>query len=162
MLAGDTVPCAGLDELCRGADVYVQTVLRDDLVRMVPMQRFQDTIDYHSTVVQAAQTATRGGVKTLVLTHQVPTPGPGTAEEWTAIARGRLRRRDRLRRRPDDHRASSALSSSLDAETIEMHALRAMLTIHGTVEPRPWQLHGHGRAGGHDADGDVCVRTGAR
>ena len=87
VLAGDTVPCAGLDELCRGADVYVQTVLRDDLVRMVPMQRFQDTIDYHSTVVQAAQTATRAGVKTLVLTHQVPTPGPGTAEEWTAIAR---------------------------------------------------------------------------
>jgi ribonuclease Z len=84
---GDTVPCAELDELCRGADVYVQTVLRDDLVRMVPMQRFQDTIDYHSTVVQAAQTATRAGVKTLVLTHQVPTPGPGTAEEWTAIAR---------------------------------------------------------------------------
>jgi ribonuclease Z len=87
VLAGDTVPCAGLDELCRGADVYVQTVLRDDLVRMVPMQRFQDTIDYHSTVVQAAQTATRAGVKTLVLTHQVPTPGPGTADEWAAIAR---------------------------------------------------------------------------
>jgi ribonuclease Z len=87
VLAGDTVPCAGLDELCRGADVYVQTVLRDDLVQMVPMQRFQDTIDYHSTVVQAAQTATRAGVKTLVLTHQVPTPGPGTADEWAAIAR---------------------------------------------------------------------------
>src|SRR5947207_5802617 len=27
VLAGDTVPCSGLDELCRGADVYVQTVL---------------------------------------------------------------------------------------------------------------------------------------
>ena len=77
VLAGDTVPCAGLDELCRGADVYVQTVLRDDLVRLVPMQRFVDTIDYHSTVVQAAQTAARGGVGTLVLTHQVPTPGAG-------------------------------------------------------------------------------------
>ena len=61
VLAGDTVPCAGLDELCAGADVYVQTVLRDDLVRMVPMQRFVDTIDYHSTVAQAAQTAARGG-----------------------------------------------------------------------------------------------------
>ena len=63
MLAGDTVPCAGLDELCQGADVYVQTVLRDDLVRMVPMQRFVDTIDYHSTVVQAAQTAARAGIR---------------------------------------------------------------------------------------------------
>lgn len=87
VIAGDTVPCAGLDELCLGADVYVQTVLRDDLVRQVPMPRFVDTIDYHSTVVQAAQTAARGGVGTLVLTHQVPTPGAGTADEWVAIAR---------------------------------------------------------------------------
>jgi ribonuclease Z len=86
-IAGDTVPCAGLDELCANADVYVQTVLRDDLVRMVPMQRFVDTIDYHSTVVQAAQTAARGGVKTLVLTHQIPTPAPGSADEWVAAAR---------------------------------------------------------------------------
>lgn len=87
VLAGDTVPCAGLDDLCRGADIYVQSVLRDDLVRMVPMPRFVDTIDYHSTVVQAAQTATRAGVGTLVLTHQVPTPAPGSADEWVAIAR---------------------------------------------------------------------------
>jgi ribonuclease Z len=87
VIAGDTVPCAGLDELCAGADVYVQTVLRDDLVRMVPMQRFVDTIDYHSTVAQAAQTAARGGVRTLVLTHQIPTPGVGAAEEWIAVAR---------------------------------------------------------------------------
>ncbi|MDQ1477622.1 MAG: ribonuclease, partial [Actinomycetota bacterium] len=87
VLAGVTVPCAGLDELCRGADVYVQTVLRDDLVRMVPMQRFVDTIDYHSTVVQAAQTAARCQVGTLVLTHQIPTPGPGSGDEWIGIAR---------------------------------------------------------------------------
>ncbi|MDQ1467608.1 MAG: ribonuclease [Actinomycetota bacterium] len=86
VVAGDTVPCAGLDELCKGADVYVQTVLRDDLVRMVPMQRFVDTIDYHSTVEQAAQTAARGGVGTLLFTHQIPTPGPGAAAEWIAIA----------------------------------------------------------------------------
>jgi ribonuclease Z len=87
VLAGDTVPCAGLEELLVGADVYVQTVLRDDLVRLVPMQRFVDTIDYHSTVEQAAQTAARAGVGTLVLTHQVPTPPPGAAEEWVALAR---------------------------------------------------------------------------
>ena len=86
VIAGDTVPCAGLDELCAGADVYVQTVLRDDLVSMVPMQRFKDTIDYHSTVEQAGQTAARGKVGTLVLTHQIPTPPPGAADEWIAIA----------------------------------------------------------------------------
>jgi ribonuclease Z len=87
VLAGDTVPCAGLDELCQGADVYVQTVLRDDLVNMVPMQRFRDTVDYHSTLVQTAQTAARTGVKTLVLTHQIPTPAADSAEEWIAIVR---------------------------------------------------------------------------
>ena len=87
VVAGDTVPCEGLDRLCAGAGAYVQTVLRDDLVRMVPMQRFVDTIDYHSTVVQAAQTAARAGVGTLVLTHQIPTPAAGSADEWIAIAR---------------------------------------------------------------------------
>ena len=86
VLAGDTVPCAGLDELCLGADVYVQTVLRDDLVNLVPMQRFRDTIDYHSTVVQAAQTAQRNRVKTLVLTHMVPAPAPGSESVWHGIA----------------------------------------------------------------------------
>jgi ribonuclease Z len=87
VVAGDTVPCPGLDELCAGADVYVQTVLRDDLVRLVPMPRFVDTIGYHSTVEQAAQTAARAKVGTLVLTHQVPTPAPGSADEWIALAR---------------------------------------------------------------------------
>lgn len=87
VVAGDTVPCSGLDALCAGADLYIQTVLRDDLVRMVPAARFQDTIDYHSTLVQAAQTAARNGVKTLVLTHQIPTPAPDSRDEWVAIAR---------------------------------------------------------------------------
>jgi len=88
VIAGDTVPCAGLDSLCAGADVYVQTVLRDDLVSLVPAQRFKDTIDYHSTVLQAAQTAERAGVRTLVLTHQIPTPAAGSKDEWIALARG--------------------------------------------------------------------------
>ncbi len=101
VLAGDTVPCPGLDELLVGADVYVQTVLRDDLVRLVPMQRFVDTIDYHSTVEQAAQTAARAGVGTLVLTHQVPTPPPGAAEEWIALAAAHFDGHDRLRGGPD-------------------------------------------------------------
>jgi len=86
VIGGDGVPCAGLDELCAGADVYVQTVLREDLVRQLPVQRFLDTIDYHSTVQQAADTAQRAGVGTLVLTHQVPTPAPGDADEWIALA----------------------------------------------------------------------------
>ncbi len=90
-LAGDTVPCDGLDELCRGADVYVQTVVREDLVRtfagLIPTgQRFLDILDYHSTVQQAAQTAARAGVKTLLLTHFVPAVQPGQEDEWRALA----------------------------------------------------------------------------
>ena len=90
-LAGDTVPCAELDEMCRNADVYVQTVLREDLVRqfapLVPTgARFLDILDYHSTVEQAGQTAARAGVKTLVLTHFVPALQPGQEDEWRAMA----------------------------------------------------------------------------
>lgn len=86
VIGGDGVPCDGLDRLCAGADAYVQTVLRDDLVSAVPLQRFLDTIDYHSTVRQAGETAARAGVGTLVLTHQVPAPAPGTEDEWIALA----------------------------------------------------------------------------
>jgi ribonuclease Z len=87
-LAGDTVPCEGLDRLCRDADIYVQTVLREDLVMAVPMVRFQETVDYHSTVQQAGETAARNGVGRLVLTHMVPSPAPDSADEWVALAAG--------------------------------------------------------------------------
>ena len=86
VLGGDGVPCVGLDELCRGADAYVQTVIREDLVRLVPSARLQDILDYHSTVQQAAQTAASAGVGTLVLTHYVPSLQPGQEDEWRALA----------------------------------------------------------------------------
>jgi len=85
-LAGDTVPCAGLDELCAGADAYVQTVIREDLVALVPSPRLQDILDYHSTVAQAGQTAARNGVGTLVLTHYVPPLAPDQEDRWRAAA----------------------------------------------------------------------------
>ena len=85
-LAGDTIPCPGLDDLCAGADLYVQTVIRDDLVALVPNARLQDILDYHSSVEQAAQTAARAGVGTLVLTHYVPPLQPGQEDEWRSIA----------------------------------------------------------------------------
>jgi ribonuclease Z len=85
-LAGDTVPCPELDELCRDADLYVQTVIRADLVKAIPSPRLQDILDYHTTVEQAAETATRAGVRTLVLTHYVPPMQPGAEDEWRARA----------------------------------------------------------------------------
>jgi ribonuclease Z len=86
VIAGDTVPCDGLDRLCAGADALVHTVIRADLVAAIPVPRLQDILDYHSSVEQAAQTAARNGVGTLVLTHYVPPLLPGAEEEWREIA----------------------------------------------------------------------------
>jgi ribonuclease Z len=86
VLGGDGVPCEGLSELCAGADVYVQTVIRDDLVRQIPNVRLNDILDYHSTVEQAAQTAAAAGVGTLMLTHYVPALRQGHEDEWRALA----------------------------------------------------------------------------
>lgn len=86
VIGGDGIPCDGLDALCAGADVYVQTVVRDDLIRPIGYQRFTDILDYHSTVVDAAHTASRAGVDKLVMTHMVPAPAPGSEGEWVAQA----------------------------------------------------------------------------
>ncbi len=85
--AGDTVPCAGLDALCAGADAVVHTVIRKDIIANVPMQRMQDTLDYHSSPEEAAQTAAKAGLATLILTHYVPPmPLGGTDDDWRALA----------------------------------------------------------------------------
>ena len=86
VVAGDTVPCATLDELARGADVLVHTVIRKDLVELMPAQRIRDILDYHSSVEQAAATAARAGVGTLVLTHYVPALVAGQEDQWRALA----------------------------------------------------------------------------
>jgi ribonuclease Z len=82
VIAGDTVPCAGLDGLCRDADVLVQTVVRRDLIEQFGLPRLNDVLDYHSSVPDAGQTAARNGVGMLLLTHLVPSPAPGTEQEW--------------------------------------------------------------------------------
>jgi ribonuclease Z len=82
VISGDTVPCAGLDELCAGADMLVHTVIRRDLIEQFDLPRLTDIIDYHSSVPDAARTADRTGIGTLVLTHLVPAPAPGTEQEW--------------------------------------------------------------------------------
>jgi ribonuclease Z len=88
VLAGDTVPCATLDELTRGANALVHTVIRKDLVEQIPLQRLKDILDYHSSVEQAAATAARAGVDTLVLTHYVPPLASGQEEQWRTLAAG--------------------------------------------------------------------------
>jgi len=86
VLAGDSVPCASLDALAAGADALVHTVIRKDLIQLVPNQRLRDILDYHSSVEQAANTAARAGVGTLILTHYVPPLAPGQEDAWRALA----------------------------------------------------------------------------
>jgi ribonuclease Z len=86
VLAGDTVPCITLDELAAGAGALVHTVIRKDLIETMPMQRIRDICDYHSSVQEAAATATRAGVGILILTHYVPGIEPGQEDDWRALA----------------------------------------------------------------------------
>jgi len=85
-IVGDTLPCDGVDTLASNADVYVQTVIRRDLVELVPIEMLQDILDYHSGVIEAAQTGARVGVKQIVFTHMVPAPSPDQYSEWVARA----------------------------------------------------------------------------
>jgi ribonuclease Z len=86
VLAGDSVPCKSLDALALGADALVHTAIRKDLVEVLPPQRIRDILDYHSSVREAAETAARAGVGTLVLTHYVPPLAPGQEGDWRALA----------------------------------------------------------------------------
>lgn len=86
VLAGDSVPCDSLDALAAGAGALVHTVIRKDLVAMLPQQRIRDICDYHSSVQEAAATAQRAGVGILVLTHYVPPLTPGQEDDWRALA----------------------------------------------------------------------------
>lgn len=82
VIAGDTVPCDGLDRLSAGADALVHTVIRKDIIATVPIPRMQDTLDYHSSPEEAGATAARAGVAHLVLTHYVPALTADTVDEW--------------------------------------------------------------------------------
>ena len=88
VIAGDTVPCEGLDRLAAGADVLVHTVVRRDQIEALGLPRLIDVLDYHSAVPDAAATAERAGVGTLVLTHMVPPVPPGAEQEWIDQASG--------------------------------------------------------------------------
>jgi ribonuclease Z len=92
VIAGDTVPCIGLDELCCEADVLIHTVVRRDLIEQIGLPRLMDVLDYHSSVADAAQTAYRNGVGTLVLNHLVPAPTPGSEQEWIDQAAAHFKR----------------------------------------------------------------------
>jgi len=86
VVAGDTIPTAGLDRLCEGANALVHSAIRKDIIENLPVQRLKDTIEYQSSPEEAAQTAQRAGIDALLLTHYVPAIPPGGEEEWRALA----------------------------------------------------------------------------
>ena len=96
-----------LDALAAGADALVHTVIRKDLVERCPPQRIRDILDYHSSVQEAAATAARAGVGTLVLTHYVPPLAPGQEERVARTGGHGVRRADRAGRRPAPGRGTS-------------------------------------------------------
>ena len=61
---------------------WCSTVVRRDLIERIGLPRLTDVLDYHSSVADAAQTAARNGVRTLVLSHLLPAPAPATEQEW--------------------------------------------------------------------------------
>ena len=80
VVAGDTVPCTDLDQLCNGAKALVHTAIRKDIIETLPLQRAKDILNYHSSVEEAAQTAQRAGMEMLILTHYVPGIPPAENE----------------------------------------------------------------------------------
>jgi ribonuclease BN (tRNA processing enzyme) len=95
VISGDTRKSESLVSLAQGADVLVHEALFpsaiDRLIASVsnaPSLK-QSIIGHHTSVEDVGKVAAAAGVKTLVLTHFVPTEGPGTPtyDEWLVGAR---------------------------------------------------------------------------
>jgi ribonuclease BN (tRNA processing enzyme) len=92
VISGDTAPCDRLVALARGADVLVHEALYlpalDRLLARVPnASRLREHIlASHTTVEDAAKTAAAADVKTLVLSHLVPSDDPTVTDTMLLAA----------------------------------------------------------------------------
>lgn len=93
VISGDTRPCDSLVKLARGADVLVHSALYvpavDRLVARVPnATSLKASIIAHQTSAEdAGRAAQAAGVKTLVLSHLVPSDDPEVTEQmWMDAA----------------------------------------------------------------------------
>ena len=94
VISGDTNRCDALVGLARGADVLVHEVLFvpavDRLVARVPnaVTLKKHLIDSHTAVEDAGRVAAAAGVKTLVLSHFVPSDDPQLTDQmWRDAAK---------------------------------------------------------------------------
>src|SRR5271170_4521414 len=92
VISGDTTPCDRLVALAHGADVLVHEALYlpalDRLLARVPnASRLREHIlAAHSSVEDAAKIAAAAGVKTLVLSHLVPSDDPDVTDAMLRAA----------------------------------------------------------------------------
>jgi ribonuclease BN (tRNA processing enzyme) len=98
VISGDTAPSDNLITLARGADVLVHEVLNADgvdrLVSKIPNARTLKTsiLSHHTTAEDAGRVAQAAGVRTLVLSHFVPSDDLAITDQmWIDAARTHFR-----------------------------------------------------------------------
>ena len=93
VISGDTRYSENVVKLARGADVLVHEVLSREFWDRPnvpqPPSVVRHIVASHTDVADVGRVAAAAGVRTLVLSHLVPTEGPGapTDDEWLAAAR---------------------------------------------------------------------------
>lgn len=89
VISGDTRPSTALVALARGADILVHEVLYASYAPGAPGSALRRHImESHTTAEDVGRIAADAGVKTLVLSHFVPSETPRvTDEQWLAKAR---------------------------------------------------------------------------
>jgi ribonuclease BN (tRNA processing enzyme) len=92
VISGDTTPCASLLKLARGADVLVHEAYYPAAVDRLAA-RVESAADlkrsilsHHTSVFDAGRVAQDAGVKTLVLSHLVPSDDPAVTDQMWAEA----------------------------------------------------------------------------
>ncbi|MCP5066549.1 MAG: MBL fold metallo-hydrolase [bacterium] len=92
VISGDTDQSNNLEANAKGADLLIHEVLVKSLIGQVSdaigeagrprLQKLSgDILDYHTSPAEAADSANKAGVDTLVFTHLVP-PVPGPVRNW--------------------------------------------------------------------------------
>lgn len=94
VISGDTTPSDNLIKLAKGADILVHEVIHKQslakLMARIPNadRLLEHIVASHTTIEDVGKVAQAAGVKTLVLTHFVPSDDPSVTDEmWRGPAK---------------------------------------------------------------------------
>jgi ribonuclease BN (tRNA processing enzyme) len=99
VISGDTRYSPNVVKLAKGADVLVHEVVSREFWERPDAPQTPDVVRHilasHTDAAEVGRVAEEAGVSTLVLTHYVPTEGPGapTDDQWVAEVRRRFKGR---------------------------------------------------------------------